>query len=262
MLKVIATSLLATAALISTARSDDRMDAYTTCWANTATSELNANIDVALELSIPEAMDVASTRCNKFAREAAKTNGKDAVNDMRRYMETQFANANLREAGGGDTQPVPTPSTSQWFDFKGIVVGAPATLRTIKQKLGVDCGAGYAGMQVCNGTVTIAGVIADMNLVISKTGKVQRISLSFSSKFYEQVEDAMFKKFGKPGVNQTSEVQNGYGAKFIQRELLWGDTPNTVVMMKYANKVTDSFIMFSSAEEEATRRIPDQSDDL
>ncbi|ATN36020.1 hypothetical protein ACO34A_19650 [Rhizobium sp. ACO-34A] len=261
MLKLIATSLLATV-MISTARADDRMDAYTTCWANTATSELNANADVALELSIPKATDVANTRCNKLAREAAKTNGKEAVNDMWRYMEAQFANANFREAGGEDTQPVPTASTSQWFDFKGIVVGAPATPRTIKQKLGVDCGAGYAGMQVCNGTVTIAGVIADMNLVISKTGKVQRISLSFNSKFYEQVEDAMFKKFGKPGVNLTSEVQNGYGAKFIQRELLWGDTPNTVAMMKYANKVTDSFIMFSSAEETAMRSTRDQSSDL
>ena len=262
MLKVIATSLLATAAMISMARADDRMDAYTTCWATTATSELNANTDVALELSIPEAMDAANTRCNKLAREAAKTSGKDAVNDMWRYMETQFANANLQEAGGEDAQPVPIASTSQRFDFKGIVVGAPATPRTIKQKLGVDCGAGYEGMQVCNGTVTIAGVIADMNLVISKTGKVQRIGLSFSSKFYEQVEDAMIKKFGKPGVNLTSEVQNGYGARFTQRELLWGDTPNTVAMMKYANKVTDSFIMFSSAEEAAMRSSRDQSDDL
>lgn len=183
----------------------------------------------------------------------------EAGREMRDYMEVQLYNANKLSE---DAQPVPTASTSQRFDFKGIVVGAPATPRTIKQKLGVDCGVGYEGMQVCNGTVTIAGVIADMNLVISNTDKVQRIGLSFSSKFYEQVEDAMIKKFGKPGVNLTSEVQNGYGARFTQRELLWGDAPNTVAMMKYANKVTDSFIMFSSAEETAMRSTRDQSSDL
>lgn len=75
-----------------------------------------------------------------------------------------------------------------------------------------------------------------MNLVISTTGEAQQIILSFSSKFYEQAEDTTFHKFSKPGVNLTSEVQNSYGAKFIQRELFGGDIPNTVAMMTCAKK--------------------------
>lgn len=135
------------------------------------------------------------------------------------------------------------------FDFKGVFVGAHATPYLIQQKLGVECGLGAAGMQVCNGSVTVADVPTDMNLVINANGNVQRIKLRFNSMFFSVVETAMLNKFGKPKGVDNSVVQNGYGANFQQRVMIWGNAPKSLTLMKYASNVSQSVAYFSSAEE-------------
>lgn len=96
-MKPIAAMLLATITMIATGHADEQMDAYTDCWANVATSHVADVSGDALEHAVVSAIDKANRECNGLARIAARTNGKDAVNDMWRYMEVQFANAHLRE---------------------------------------------------------------------------------------------------------------------------------------------------------------------
>jgi hypothetical protein len=89
---------IATVMMFSVAQAEERMDAYTSCWAETAIAALESAGQLDLEQAVLQAIEKANIDCNGLARHAAETNGKDAVNDMWRYMEVQFANANLREA--------------------------------------------------------------------------------------------------------------------------------------------------------------------
>ncbi|MBP0439918.1 hypothetical protein [Tianweitania sediminis] len=83
----------------SGAFADERLDAYSECWEKVATADVPDATGKALERALDALVDRANKACNRLAREAAKTNGKDAVNEMWRYMEVQFYNANLRESG-------------------------------------------------------------------------------------------------------------------------------------------------------------------
>lgn len=83
---------------IANASELDPMDQYTSCWRDVAVGYLNANPKHDAEQAVTVGSENANRQCNKLARAAAKVHGKAAVNDMWRYMEVQFSNANLREA--------------------------------------------------------------------------------------------------------------------------------------------------------------------
>jgi hypothetical protein len=114
-----------------------------------------------------------------------------------------------------------TPFWASAYDFKGVEVGKPATPALIKEKLGVECGAGYAGIQVCNGLVTVAREPAKMNLVIDKDGIVQRIHLMLEPSAFETIAPLLVKKFGSPTTTKRDVVQNRMGAKFDQVDHYW-----------------------------------------
>jgi hypothetical protein len=136
------------------------------------------------------------------------------------------------------------------FDFKGVVLGGEATPEYIKEKLGVDCGEGAYGTQVCNGDVTIALEAATMNLVISKTGHVQRIVLSLSPDSFDIVSLELSKKFGRPKIS-TSVVQNRMGAKYKQIELTWSSKlGGSVIYSKYPVSLERSYLSFRTKEDE------------
>lgn len=76
---------------------DERMDEYMECWSKVATADIPDISGEAYVDALGQAVARANKFCNRLARHAAKTNGKHAVNDVWRYMEVQFYNANLRE---------------------------------------------------------------------------------------------------------------------------------------------------------------------
>lgn len=138
---------------------------------------------------------------------------------------------------------------AQDFDFKGVYLDQPATPAEIKSKLGVDCGAGRPGFQICNGRVTVAGRNADMNLVIGQSGKVQRIALTFDTSSFNAVENALMQKFGAPKV-EIGQVQNRMGAKYDDRTDVWGEAPGpTVRLSQHAGSLDEASLRFWTEED-------------
>lgn len=135
------------------------------------------------------------------------------------------------------------------YDFKGVHVGQPATPESIREALGVSCGEGYPGSQVCNGTQTIAGAVARMNLVIGVSGNVQRIMLVFPSQDYGHVEAAMLEKFGPPTEREESVVQNRLGATFDQVHSHWIGDGVYISMSRLSADITESNVVFYSQEQ-------------
>nr|MDP2192029.1 hypothetical protein [Rhodoferax sp.] len=133
------------------------------------------------------------------------------------------------------------------FEFKGVRVGAKSSVAEVQERLGVACGVGHADMQVCNGHVTVAEEPATVNLVLSPTGIVQRISLRLSSDPFEQVAAALAEKYGRPSRILRSAVQNAFGARYQQVEHVWLRSGGLQLeYSKFAGTVDQSEIHFST----------------
>jgi len=142
------------------------------------------------------------------------------------------------------------PVTVFAFDFKGVALGAPVTPDQILEKLGVRCGAGIVGTQVCNGGVTIARESATLNLVIGTEGNVRRIDLTLSPQSFDVVAPLMIEKFGTPTKTTRSELQTRMGVKVDQITHWWrNDAEFEVSYRKYAGTLDSSNLYFSTKED-------------
>lgn len=142
------------------------------------------------------------------------------------------------------------PLAANAFDFKGIAIGALTTPEQINEKLGVKCGAGIEGRQICNGVVTVGREAARMNLVIDKVGIVQRINLSMAPASFDVVAPLLIEKFGLPTSTKTGDLQNRMGAKFEQITHLWqGPGELEVFYTKYAGSIDASTLNFSTKQD-------------
>jgi hypothetical protein len=136
------------------------------------------------------------------------------------------------------------------FDFKGIAVGKTASTSDVTSKLGVECGTGSVGRQICNGEVTIARESASMNLVIGPNGIVDRINLELSPESFDAVAPELIRKFGKPTSTSKSTVQNRMGARYPQVVYLWSARDGTqVIYSKYTISLDKSSLNFSTKSE-------------
>lgn len=157
------------------------------------------------------------------------------------------------------------PLWASAYDFKGVEVGKPATPALIKEKLGVDCGAGFAGIQVCNGLVTIAKEPARMNLVINKDGIVQRIHLTLDPSAFDAIAPLLVEKFGPPTATKRDVVQNRMGAKFDQVDYYWKNEQEDMMSYgRYATTLDTSSLYIGTKEDraKATARQSDRKGDL
>lgn len=91
MLKVIATSLFATAAMIGPAQAS-KMDDYQTCWSTEATGILNK--EGVTEDTLKKAVSWADGLCQDRAIDVWLEAGVEDQKSMREYMEVQLYNAN------------------------------------------------------------------------------------------------------------------------------------------------------------------------
>jgi len=171
------------------------------------------------------------------------------------------------------------------FDFKGVVIGEPATPQDIedkfkdedpfalpkglnadpsfqqgraalKQHFAVKCGvgAGAGGLYVCNGAVTVAGAYSDMNILIGTDGIVQRIRLPFEARSFSDVEAAVLQKFGKPTKSTHEVVQNRMGGSFDNVTHYWiGANKTEVMLTQYAGSLDESLLLFSTEAERKMR---------
>jgi hypothetical protein len=147
------------------------------------------------------------------------------------------------------------------YDFKGIEIGAPATMDQIKEQTGVKCGAGAAGMKVCTGYSTIVGGQAFTNIVLDDSGIVQRILVDFDSKDYDQVAAALVEKFGSPTRRDVSTIQNRAGAQFAQVTMKWESGDNHVLLERYSSKITRSMLYMSTQKDRELMRSMKRAND-
>ena len=154
----------------------------------------------------------------------------------------------------------PAQAGERGLDLRGLVVGAPTTTEDVSRALGVRCGVGYRNAQVCNGQVSFGPVSADVNAVISPTGALRRIALTFSSSSFEDMEDGLQKKFGKPDEAQDSQVQNRFGARFDQRIVVWrGAGGALMTLTQRAGTFDKSSLLFDGPEDRAHLRSIQES---
>jgi hypothetical protein len=161
---------------------------------------------------------------------------------------------------------------TQPLEFKTLVLGAPTTPAQVEAVLTtpcgmkggtcddldkkmqedrkVTCGLGGGGMQVCNGSTTIADTIAEVNVVIGADGILQRIHLTFSNLGYDDAQQALTAKFGKAQRVSHPTLQNGFGATFRQEESLWtGANGAQLLLNEYAADTDHSDAYFSNKED-------------
>uniref|UniRef100_A0A1A7GDT3 Uncharacterized protein n=1 Tax=biofilter metagenome TaxID=1070537 RepID=A0A1A7GDT3_9ZZZZ len=132
------------------------------------------------------------------------------------------------------------------FELKGLTLGASTSPDQVSSAMGVKCGEGANGMQVCNGPTTIGGVWGSVNIVISPTKQLQRIQFSFDEDSFDTLAEAFTEKYGKPKIER-SVAQNAFGAKFNQTALTWSEVGgNQIHLSKNLTKRGSAFIWFST----------------
>ena len=110
------------------------------------------------------------------------------------------------------------PLASYAFDFKGIVVGQPATPEQVFEKLTVRCGAGSANRQICNGTVSFGRETGQMNLVINERGIVQRIHImQLPPSAFDSIAPLLVEKFGPPKSTDERSYKTEWALNFNRR---------------------------------------------
>lgn len=172
---------------------------------------------------------------------------------------------------------------AQGLEFKGLQLGQPTTtsqveehltvcgqidtscdesLKMIAEYMKITCGAGDAGVQVCNGHTTIAGNLSNLDVVIGADGRLQRIFLTFSNDSYDEVHGALLQKYGKPSSVRRYRVQNGFGAQFVQVDTIWRRAGGLELRLsRYGASTDDSVVYFSTkADDEMWKHLGDSND--
>ena len=133
------------------------------------------------------------------------------------------------------------------LDLDGLTVGQPATPEAVLTSLGVTCGEGYQGTEVCNGNTSYEAHPAEANVVIGADGVLDRILLTIDHDNYEDVIKALRKKFGPPRSSVHPVVQNGFGARFQQEQLVWyGARGTQLFASRYAADTNHATILLTT----------------
>jgi hypothetical protein len=136
------------------------------------------------------------------------------------------------------------------FDYKGIELGKTYSLEEIREKIGVECGAGSEGMQVCNGSASFASEAAQINIVLNKVNSVQRIALTLSPSAFEEIARLLKDKFGRPAKVEASKIQNRFGAQYTQLIHTWRKKGELeLIYTKYAGGLETSYLHFSTKDD-------------
>ena len=91
---------------------------------------------------------------------------------------------------------------------------------------------------------TLAEQIVDIWVFHFLNDRLVTITINFSEEAFPPISNALSDKFGKPVIKE-SDVQNSFGAKFRQRELLWSTKNATLAVMRYAGDRKNSALIFA-----------------
>lgn len=131
MFKLIATTLLATAAMIGAAQASE-VDAYQTCWSEAAMVQLD-NVEVTAE-RLRVAVLAAKGQCQLARTGAIIETSLEEVEEMDAYMEVQLYNANpVQETQTASAEPSMKPYAAPAYPARTRKAnGRPQTLRNCR----------------------------------------------------------------------------------------------------------------------------------
>lgn len=97
---------------------------------------------------------------------------------------------------------------------------------------------------------------AKLSSVICRTGDgSERYTVASNLQIHEELKTGYLKKFGTPDFDESREVQNRMGAKFMVNKVSWIDTlGNTLSLENMAGRVTAGGVSFISDAERRRRQ--------
>lgn len=122
-------------------------------------------------------------------------------------------------------------AASNQFVFGGLTLGAQTSPDIVR----IATGARLDGMQVCNGRIRMGPTPVRMNILISKSGTLQRIWLRFGARSYPRIYSEFIKAYGKPDQRQ-------------EEKAVWLGDDGNVMLAKPASTDTSETVIYFSTE--------------
>lgn len=92
------------------------------------------------------------------------------------------------------------------------------------------------------------------------------IVIRLPEKMFKEVADAYLDKLGKPEMDKVSEIQNRFGAKFENRNLIWSNAVSDLYLEQRSGQIDSTVVVFTlksladaaDAAEKKTKGLKDQ----
>lgn len=104
------------------------------------------------------------------------------------------------------------------------------------------------GIVHCYRRLTVANIEPEILAFSFVDGQMYSISAKFSESQFDTVRDALITKYGNPTGEQSSVVQNSFGALFINRTLSWERPSSYVMLLRYSTDLKTSALSFVHRE--------------
>jgi len=79
--------------------------------------------------------------------------------------------------------------------------------------------------------------------------KMRSVTGSFPSSSFSDVKDVFVEKYGKPTLDQTGEVQTGFGVKYQQEMMTWIGEKVTILLQKYSSTVNEGSVFIALVDD-------------
>ncbi len=138
------------------------------------------------------------------------------------------------------------------FTICGVEVGKATTVAQVRQAMQVRCNAGWGGLTVCSGTARLAERTAAANVVMDKSGVVQRIRLHPETNHYSMVLAQLRAQYGSPKVSTRTASRDARGFADTQETTVWSTSSgHELVLLKLSAVPDRSLVYVGTAEDRA-----------
>lgn len=166
----------------------------------------------------------------------------------------------LLAAGCSEQSVVATADALPEFSMRGASTSTPLpTVQTVFE----GCEATENGDSICKfKEPSIAGEYALYQNVVFDQQGLKRFYLSFDSQSFEALASGLVQAYGEPCENETSELQNAFGATFEQIKLTWCFDSARLLLERYAEKITESSLFLNTDRDITIAAKPFTPDDI
>lgn len=97
-------------------------------------------------------------------------------------------------------------------------------------------------------TMTVAGVPVEYFSFTLYDGKLGSISMAPASSAFDRIAAAFVDRYGKPSLDQESQITTRAGVAYRQREIFWSIDGGRIRLERYGSDITKSWISYTSSE--------------